>query len=84
MQQLIAFLLQNAIIDFSGDLSIEMVKDFLRDDSSPEARNLLAKVVAERNTEAMILTLADCLQEHIGSGVTPAVVLEQLKMYSES
>jgi hypothetical protein len=38
VNQLIAFLLDHAMLDFSGDLSLDMVKDFLRNDDSPEAR----------------------------------------------
>ena len=36
MKQLIAFLLDHAMLDFSGGLTIEMVKDFIRDDDSRE------------------------------------------------
>ena len=47
MNQLIAFLLDHAMLDFSGDLSLDMVKDFLRNDDSPEARALLTKLVQD-------------------------------------
>jgi hypothetical protein len=36
VKQLIAYLLDHAIIDFSGDLTLDMVRDFLREDDSPE------------------------------------------------
>jgi hypothetical protein len=84
VNQLIAFLLDHAMLDFSGDLSIDMVKDFLRNDDSPEARALLAKLVAERGVDSMFLTLADCLQEHLRTGLTDDVMREQLRLYSES
>ena len=45
MKQLIAYLLDHAIIDFSGDLTLDMVGDFLREDDSPEGRKLLGKLV---------------------------------------
>ena len=45
MKQLIAYLLDHAILDFSGDLTLDMVRDFLRDDETPEGRKLLAKLV---------------------------------------
>ena len=45
VNQLIAFLLDHAMLDFSGDLSLDMVKDFLRNDDSPAARTLLNKLV---------------------------------------
>lgn len=84
MKQLIAFLLDHAMLDFSGDLTLEMVKDFLRGDDSTEARALLAKLVQERGVDDMIVTLADCLQEHLRSGLSENVVHDQLKMYAES
>jgi len=84
VNQLIAFLLDHAMLDFSGDLSLDMVKDFLRGDDSPEARSLLAKLVQERGVEDMVVTLADCLQESLRSGLTEDVVRDQLRLYSES
>jgi hypothetical protein len=84
VNQLIAFLLDHAMLDFSGDLSIDMVKDFLRGDDSPESRALLAKLVQERSVDSMFLTLADCLQEHLRTGLTDDVMREQLRLYSES
>jgi len=61
-----------------------MIRDFLRDDDSSEARALLAKLVQERGVEDMVLTLADCLQEYLRTGVTEDVVRDQIKLYSES
>jgi hypothetical protein len=84
VNQLIAFLLDHAMIDFSGDLTLDMVKDFLRDDDSPEARALLAKLVGDRGVGEMLVTLADCLQEYIRTGLNDEVMREQLKLYSES
>ncbi|MGA7745274.1 MAG: hypothetical protein ABSF35_12565 [Polyangia bacterium] len=84
MNQLIAFLLDHAMLDFSGGLTIEMVKDFIRDDDSREARALLAKVMQDGGVEEMQLTLADCLQEQLRTGLNEDVVREQLKLYVES
>ena len=84
MNQLIAFLLDHAMLDFSGDLSLDMVKDFLRNDDSPEARSLLAKLVQERGVEDMVVTLADCLQENLRTGLNEDAVRDQLRLYSES
>ena len=84
MKQLIAFLLDHAMLDFSGGLTIEMVKDFIRDDESREARALLAKLMQDGGVEDMQLTLADCLQEQLRTGLNEDVVLEQLKLYVES
>lgn len=84
MKQLIAYLLEHAILDFSGDLTLDMVRDFLRDDDSPEARSLLAKLVQDRGVDDMVVTMADCLQEYLRTGINDEVIHEQLKLYSES
>lgn len=84
MKQLIAFLLDHAMLDFSGELTIEMVKDFLRDDESPAARALLNKIMQDGGVEEMQVTLADCLQDSLRTGLSENVVGEQLKMYAES
>ena len=84
MKQLIAFLLDHAMLDFSGGLTIEMVKDFIRDDESREARALLAKLMQDGGVEDMQLTLADCLQEQLRTGLNEDVVREQRKLYVES
>ncbi len=72
------------MLDFSGDLTIEMVKDFLRDDDSRESRALLAKLTKEGSAEEMVVTLADCLQEYLRTGLTEDTMREQLRLYSES
>lgn len=84
MKQLIAFLLDHAMLDFSGDLSIDMVKDFLRDDDSREGRALLAKLMKDGGVEDMVVTLADCLQENLRTGLNEDVMRDQLRTYAES
>jgi hypothetical protein len=84
VKQLIAYLLDHAILDFSGDLTLDMVRDFLREDDSTEARGLLGKLVEDRGVDDMIVTLADCLQDYLRTGLSDEVVREQLRLYSES
>jgi hypothetical protein len=84
VKQLIAFLLDHAMLDFSGGLTLEMVKEFLRDDDSREAKALLAKMLQDGGVEEMQVTLADCLQEYLRNSLTETVVSEQLKLYAES
>lgn len=84
MKQLVAFLLDHAMLDFSGDLTIDMIKDFLKDDDSREGRALLAKLTQEGGAEEMVVTLADCLQESLRTGLTDEVMREQIRMYAES
>ena len=83
-KQLIAYLLDHAMLDFSGELTIEMVKDFLRGDEAPESRALLNKIMQDGGVEDMQVTLADCLQDALRTGLTEGVVGEQLKLYAES
>jgi len=84
VKQLIAYLLDHAILDFSGDLTLDTIRDFLRDDDSPTARALLAKLVQEGGVDDMVVTLADCLQEYLRTGLTDEVMISQIKLYSES
>jgi hypothetical protein len=72
------------MLDFSGDLTLEMVKDFLRGDDTREGRALLAKLVKDQGVEDMVVTLADCLQEHLRTGLTDEVMREQIRLYAES
>jgi hypothetical protein len=84
VKALIAYLLDNLILDFKGDLTLEMVRDFLRDDESREARALLSKLVEDRGVSDMMITLADCLQDNLRSGITEESVREQVRTYAES
>ena len=84
MNRLIAYLRENLVLDFQGELTIEMVREFLRDDESRDARSLLGKLVADRKVDDMILVLADCLLEHVQTALSDEVMREQLRTYSES
>lgn len=84
MNQLIDYLRKNLILDFQGDLNLEMCREFLKDDDSREARQLLAKIVQDKGTNEMILILADCLVETVQNALSDDVMREQLRMYSES
>jgi len=84
LNRLVAYLLENLILDFQGDLTLEMVRDFLRDDNSSEAKALLAKLVEDRGVSEMMIVLADCLQEYTASGINNDVMKEQIRTYAES
>lgn len=84
MKDLARFLLQNTQLDFSGAVSIDHVRQFLRDDDSREARTLLAKLIEDKGVDDMLVTIADCLTEHLPTGVTEDVINQQLMLYSES
>lgn len=84
MKELIRYLLENMYIDFQGEISLETIRNFLREDDSPQARALLKKMLDENGVGDMLITLADCLKENMSSGINEEVVGEQLEMYAES
>src|SRR5258708_18062140 len=84
VKQLIAYLLDHAILDFSGDLTLDMVRDFLREDDSTEARALLGKLVEDRGADDMIVTLADCLQDYLRTGLSAHVARAQTRLSTDS
>ena len=84
MKQLIAYLLENMILDFQGDMTLDVVRNFLRDDDSREGRALLAKLVEDRGVSDMMITLADCLQEYLRTGINEETIREQIRTYAES
>ena len=45
---------------------------------------MLAKLVQDRGVDDMVVTLADCLQEYLRTGINEEVIHEQIKLYSES
>jgi hypothetical protein len=84
VKQLLAYLRDNLILDFQGDLTLDMVRDFLRDDDSRDARVVLAKLVEERGVNDMLITLADCLLEIVQRQLNDDLLREQLRTYAES
>lgn len=84
MKELVRYLLENLYLDFQGDISVDKVRDFLREDDSREARQLLSKIIEEKGVDDLLLTLADCLKEHIRTGVTEETVRDQLQTYADS
>jgi hypothetical protein len=84
VKELIKYLLENMVIDFQGEITLETVRGFLREDDGREARQLLAKLIEEKGVDDMLITLADCLKEYIQTGVNERVIREQLGTYAES
>ncbi|MFT3922568.1 MAG: hypothetical protein QM778_08545 [Myxococcales bacterium] len=76
--------MENAYIDFRGDIAMDQVRQFLREDDSRESRALLAKLIEDKGIDDLLLALADVLKEYIQVGVTEDVIREQLVTYSES
>ncbi len=84
MKELVRYLLENMYIDFQGEISLEVVRGFLREDDGKDARQLLAKLIEDKGVDEMLITLADCLKEHLGTGISDKTVKEQLMLYAES
>lgn len=84
MNQLIRYLRENLLLDFQGDLTVDMVREFLKEDDSRDSKTLLTKLVAERGVNEMMLVLADCLLEHVQKSISDDVIRDQLRAYSES
>lgn len=84
MDELVEYLLSNLQLDFSGDLSAEKMRDFLREDDGREARRVLSKVIEEGGIDELLITMADCLRENIRSGISPDIVREQLNLFADA
>ncbi len=84
MNELVNYLLSNLYVDFQGDISVEQLREFLREDDSREARKVLGKIIEDNGVDDLLLTLADCLREYIRTGISDTVVREQLRLYVES
>jgi len=84
VKELVRYLLDNLYLDFQGDISVEKVREFLREDDSKQARALLSKIIEDKGIDDLLITLADCLKDHIRTGVTEDTVREQLQMYTDS
>ena len=84
VNRLIDYLRQNLMIDFQGDLSVAKVRELLAGDESRDAKNILAKLVADKKVEDMLVVLCDCLTEPVQKALTDEVMREQLRMYAES
>jgi hypothetical protein len=84
VKELVRYLIENMFLDFQGDISVERVREFLREDDSREARQLLSKIIEEKGVDDLLNTLADCLREHLRTGISEDIIRDQLNLYSES
>jgi hypothetical protein len=84
VRELARYLLEHAIIDFQGDITIEQVRQHLREDDSREARMLMSRLIEDKGVDDLLIVVADCLKEYIRSGINEDIIREQLSTYSES
>ena len=84
VNKLASYLLKNLYFDFQGAITIDEIRQFLREDDSREARMLLSKLIEDNGVDDLMVTVADCLNEHIRSGISEDTVTRELVTYSES
>lgn len=84
MKELIRYLLENMYLDFQGEISLDNVRQFLRNDDSRDAKALLQKLIDDRGVDDLLITLADCLKDHLRTGISEDTMREQLNTYAES
>jgi hypothetical protein len=84
VNRLIDYLRQHLMIDFQGELTIGHVRELLAGDESRDAKQLLAKLVAEQKVEDMMLVLADCLLDPVQRALDDDLMRAQIRTYAES
>lgn len=84
MRELARYLLTHIQLDFEGSITLDQVRQFLREDDSREARMLLSKIIEDKGVDDLLVTVADILRDYITSGINEDVIREQLNVYSES
>lgn len=84
MKELARYLLSNLQLDFSGNITIEQVREFLREDDSREARVLLSKLIEDKGVDELLVVVADCLKDYITVGISDEIIRDQLNTYAES
>src|SRR6186713_1518954 len=84
VKELVRYLFENLYFDFQGDITVEKVREFLREDDSREARQLLSKIIEEKGVDDLLITLADCLKDQIRNGVSEQSIRDQLHIYTDS
>lgn len=84
MEELCKTLMSHIILDFDGDVTYDTIDDFLADDPSPLAQSLRGRLDKENGAADFLLVLSDCLRESLRSGITPARVEQQIKIYVDS
>lgn len=85
VNELARYLLEHIVIDFDGAITIEQVRQFLRSEDNRQSRALLARLIEDKGgIDDLMVTVADCLKDHIRTGINEETVRGQLVTYSES
>lgn len=84
MEELARYLIDNLVLDFKGEMDVEEVRAFLREDDSPGARALLSKIIEDNGIDELLFVLAETLQEFLRAGITEEIVQVRLRDYIDS
>ena len=84
MNKLARYLIEHIYLDFDGGITIDQVREFLRDEDSRESLALLAKLIEDKGVDDMMITVAEVLKDYLRTGINEEVLREQLRMYSGS
>jgi len=84
VNQLARYLMEHMYIDFDGSISIDEVRQLLRDEDSRESRQLLSKLIEDKGIDEMMIAIAEILKDYLRTGISESVMREQLKTYGES
>lgn len=84
MNQLARYLMEHMYIDFDGSISIDEVRQLLRDEDSRESRALLGKLIEDKGVDEMMIAVAEILKDYLRTGISEGVIREQLVTYGES
>ena len=84
MNELARYLIDNLVLDFKGEMDVEDVRAYLREDDSPAARALLSKIIEDNGIDELLFVLAECLQEFVRTGITEDIVRDRLRDYIDS
>ena len=83
MDKLSKYLLERLQLDFSGDIDSEIIKQYLREDNSAAANQLLSKI-AQEGMDDLLIVVADCLKENLAEGINENTMKQQLSSYGEA
>jgi hypothetical protein len=83
MDKLSKYLMERLQLDFSGDIDTEIIKQYLREDNSAEANQLLSKI-AQEGVDDLLIVVADCLKENLAEGINENTLKQQLSSYGEA
>ena len=59
MKELIRYLLENMYFDFQGEISLEQVRLYLREDDTRDSKQLLQKLIEDKGIDDLLISLAD-------------------------